>query len=429
MNREIKSIRAARSDAAAIKLEMTRYKARFVGIMSAVLGLAAIIAAIAAGGGEYLSLFAGAVVFVPLAALSGALKKRYNEGFKRDFVTAELSKVFDNLQYKPNERFSGGEIAGLDLFDHIDRIGGSDLIEASYKGTRFSQSDLTVQEVWTESEEDDNGHTREVERSRDVFRGRVMKFNFADAFRGETRVVSRDFGGARVPGPEWQSVETELAEFGQRFRVFARDPLDAMAALTPQMIEGIYYLERAVNVPVAFYFKGNSMYAFLTLGHDPFEASVKKTLLEARTQLSRDIKLITDFLDTMYFRRQEGGEISGRRSEAPVAGPSFAGYLTRRGKWAFSWILANLGRIVFAIYIVSAVYTFIKLPDGIILSTDITSETAVYAPTLGYLAVLTFFVVGFMFPLFKRLFSLTSIIGTGILLLFHYWFVSANIGG
>ncbi|GHV36851.1 hypothetical protein FACS1894187_12230 [Synergistales bacterium] len=73
-----------------------------------------------------------------------------------------------------------------------------------------------------------------------------------------------------------------------------------MAALTPQMIEGIYHLKRTLNVPVAFYFRVNSMYAFLLLGQ----------------------------------------------------------------------------RAVFALYAVSAVYTLIKLPDGIVLGTDVTSPLA-----------------------------------------------------
>jgi hypothetical protein len=428
MSREIKSIRAARGDATAMELEMTRWKARIAGIFAVVLGIGAFAAAAALGADGYLPIFAGAVVFWPLVIWSKVLRARYNASFKKNFVAAELSKVFGNLQYKPNESFSGGEVRGLGFFAHEDGIGGSDFIEADYNGARFSQSDLNVSEIWTETEEDEDGNKREVTRSREVFRGRMMKFDFADAFRGDVQVISGDFGGARLLDSHagWQSVETELAEFGEHFRVFARDPLDAMAALTPQMIEGIYYVERVVNRPVAFCFRENSMYAFLSTGRDSFEAG--KTLLESRDELTRDIKLVTDFLDTMYLKRQEGGAgapAPQRRRNMPASAPSLAGDLTRKGKRVGSFAAANIGRAVFGIYLLSAVYTFLKLPDGLVLSTNITNPDATSAPTLPYLAVLTVF----MLPALNRRMRITWLPYFAALLFFHYMFVSANTGG
>jgi hypothetical protein len=104
--------------------------------------------------------------------------------------------------------------------------------------------------------------------------------------------------------------------------------------------------------------------------------------------------------------------------------------------------------MVFILYAVSAVFTFVKLPDGIVLSSDITSETAVRVPTLGYLTILTVFLLEFMWPFLTRQrassianidgtplllrlgrIRITNIIGTAVLLLFHWSFVSANIGG
>ncbi|MDR0882922.1 MAG: DUF3137 domain-containing protein [Candidatus Adiutrix sp.] len=427
MSREIKSLKASRGDAAAMELERLRLKGRLLGILSVILGIAAFVVAAIYTESPTGSAIAAAVCFLPLWIRSLVLKRRYNDSFKENFVAIELSKVFDNLQYRPGGWFPGDEITALDFFSHIDAITGSDLIEADYQGVRFRQSDLTVNEVWTETETDDDGHTREEVKTRRVFSGRVMKFDFADAFRGDVQVISRDFDGARVSGAsaEWQSVETELAELGERFRVLARDQLDAMAALTPQMIEGIYYLERAVNVPVAFYFRGNSMYAFLSLDHDAFEATAQKTLLEARRQLSGDIKIVTDFLETMYFKRQEGDEPLRRRRNMPMAAPSLVANLTRQGKRVTSFFLVNFGRLLFAVYAVSAVYTLVKLPDGIVLSTDINSETAISASPFVYIAVLTVF----MLPLLGRRSWLKAITVSGLLLLIHFLFLSANLGG
>jgi hypothetical protein len=76
-------------------------------------------------------------------------------------------------------------------------------------------------------------------------------------------------------------------------------------------------------------------------------------------------------------------------------------------------------------YLLSAVYTFLKLPDGLALSTGVTGPDAASMPTLVYLAVLTVF----MLPLLNRRMRITWVPYFAALLFFHYLFVSANIGG
>ena len=149
-------------------------------------------------------------------------------------------------------------------------------------------------------------------------------------------VVRRDFSAARVlsnPG-SWQQVETELAAFEERFVVFAHDPLDAMRIMTPQMIEGIYFLDQKLDVPLAFRFKNGEMSVFMALTRDAFDVSGEKTLLEEQKLLEGNIRLIKGFLDTMYFRRGRrpaegnGKEEKTRKtaaSEAESAGSDTAG--------------------------------------------------------------------------------------------------------
>ena len=178
------------------------------------------------------------------------------------------------------------------------------MIRASYKGLRFEQCDIQLHHTWIETTQDRRGREVEMERSRLIFSGRAMRFDFAQPFRADVRVADRDFHGLGPTLSLWQEVRTELAGFDDRFQVMASDPHEAMMILTPQMVEAIYRLRVAVGVPLVLLFRDSSMYAFLALKHDPFEASLWRTLSESRAQLRRDIKLVTDFLDTMYFRRQ-----------------------------------------------------------------------------------------------------------------------------
>jgi hypothetical protein len=278
--------------------------------------------------------------------------------------------------------------------------------------------------------EDKDGDTREEERWRDVFRGRAMRFDFADKFRGRVQVISKDFDGAGVKSSrgKWQTVETELAEFGRHFDVFAIDPLDAMAALTPQMIEGIFYLKKALDVPTALYFIDNTMVVFKATGREAFDVSGKHTLLEERGLLQRDIALVTGFLDVMYFRPQEGAdsitEASVDRAEraasvAAAIGPSEAEKVARKAKRVAWTALGYLPIGVIVIFLASAVYGFIHLPSHIVAGWSSSGvSSAPLVPTLGYMIVMGFFII--LPALMNNLLSV-------FMLLLHLLFMSANL--
>jgi hypothetical protein len=245
--REKKSREASRGDEAFMKMEKTRSQAKWFRFFGVIAGIVVFVGGLYAGITPnvvlVLTVIAGAFFF----GYSATLMARYNASFKNTIVTAELSKVFDNLKYLPDARFSDGEIKGLGFFTSTDAIGGNDMIEADYKSKNataihFAQSDLSVAEKYTETVEDKDGRTREVERFRDIFRGRMMRFDFARPFRGEVLVLSKNFSGGRA-AKNWQSAETELDAFNRRFLTYAADSVDSMSALTPQMIEGIFYLD------------------------------------------------------------------------------------------------------------------------------------------------------------------------------------------
>lgn len=84
-------------------------------------------------------------------------------------------------------------------------------------------------------------------------------------------------------------METELAALQERFEIFAHDPLDAMRIMTPQMLEGMYYLDQKLDVPLAFHFENGEMLVFMALTRDAFDVSGQKTLLEERKLLEKDI--------------------------------------------------------------------------------------------------------------------------------------------
>ena len=189
-------------------------------------------------------------------------------------------------------------------------------------------------------------------------------------------------------------METELAAFEERFGVFAHDPLDAMRIMTPQMIEGIYFLDQKLDVPLAFRFKNGEMFVFMALTRDAFDVSGEKTLLEERELLEGDISLIMGFLDTMYFRggrRPAGGKGNEEEtretaaSEAASAGSDTAG-LSLPGRLSRIGIglqkpMRLLCRLVFwlpaVLWGISVAVAFLRLPDGIGISFSITGGSRI----------------------------------------------------
>ena len=311
-----KSLEAAGNDETSLMMDRMRIKARRTGIIGVIAWPVSFAAIVFSGvyisddflSGELsiqLTLLAASICSGVFLIRSGLMRAEYNRLFKDNFVAVELSKVYSGVRYEPSNWLGAGVISDLNFFKNADEMSGNDLIEASYKGIRFRQCDLSLIKITVKTDTDDDGNEKSREIRDNIFKGRAMAFEFQESFRGVVQVLQKTFQGAAVSAyDEWKRVETELIEFNNRFNVFAADPLDAMAVLTPQMIEGIYELEKSVNAPLAFYYTGKSMFVFISMRRNSFDTSGTRTLLQERELLKQDISLITELLDTMYFRRQ-----------------------------------------------------------------------------------------------------------------------------
>ena len=428
--RDAKSYKASRGDEALEAMEHLRLKAKALNIAGVVLGLATLVA------GVYCELpvevipLAGAGVYCFFLVWALVIKRKYNQSFKENIVKAELAKVLDNLHYEPGAMLEGDALINLNFFRNADRFSGNDLIIADYKGIHFSQCDMRVSEQYQVVEK---GETRT--RWRDIFRGRAMQFTLESLVEGKVRVVKRNFDAAKAatPADGWQKVETELDEFNTLFDVYAENPLDAMAILTPQMIEGIFFLCKALDFPVAFHFHENTMYAFMQLAHETFDVSHKKTLLEERAILERDIALVTGFFDIMYFKprsdrdtkdlqaERDRGSVSKRvATVAAVAGPTVGEKLSRKAVRATAKTIHYLSYAIIAVFLLSAVYTLYELPDTIRAGTTADSEEF---PTVLYLIVVGIFIIP---PAYMR--TIQSYAMAILLLMIHFFILSANLG-
>lgn len=462
MLREARSRKALAGDETARSIERTRTAAWIVWVVQIVSYPVVFVLTLAAGGGFGVALFVAIMIGLLFYLWAQKLRGRYNQEFKENIVSSLLKETFDNLRYLPDGRLDDKHLWDTNFFHSQSRMSGNDLIEADYAGKHFAQCDLVVEERYTTTSVDNDGVTTTQDCWRDVFRGRMMRFDLASAFRSGVQVVRWNFDAAKTassPG-SWKKVETELHDFNKTFGIYAEDPADAMTVLTPQMIEGIFRLDHQLNLPLALLFIDRSIYAFFPSARDAFDVSgkAKKTLLEERELLRGDIRTVTGFLDAMEYgmrdnrtfmaqiRPPEPARAEASASAAPVAGsvpkperPPLPAQLedparqfgSYKGKKLLLRLWRNPALILLAAYYISVVYALNKLPSqfgvGIhIVDGEVTLSQ--HIPTIVFLAAASFLVTRAALAVGRGPWTrnLIQVVILVIYLLVYWFFVSNN---
>ena len=399
-----KSLNAAKGDTTALRMEHTRILAGLASFLGWAAFPVVLAAALAMDMEPQPALISAGLCGAAALYCSHRLKYRYSLDFKEKLVRTELEKVFDNLSYKPEADIRNTPLLSQGILAPFSTVRCNDLIAASYHGIDFMQCDIRIQDreeaVTTGEDGNETGTGERREILTDVFSGRLMRFAQDSSARGPVQVIRYDFSADSLLHKQWQRVETELAAFEDRFRVYAEDPLDAMRIMTPQMIEAIYYLDQKLDVPLLFHFENGEMLVFIAQARDAFEVSGEKTLLEEKAQLKKDIALVTGFLDTMYFKERRTAADSEEKAEAAAdrtATASGATFDAFSPSGTLSGLRAQLhGPMLLlcqaafwlpvAVWGISVVYAFLCLPEGIALSFSFAGGTAELTDSCSTLA-------------------------------------------
>ena len=408
-----KSLSAAKGDDSALRMEHTRILAGLASFLGWAAFPVVLALALAMDMEPQPALISAGLCGAAALYCSHRLKCRYSLDFKEKLVRTELEKVFDNLSYKPEADIRNTPLLSQGILAPFSTVRCNDLICASYHGIDFMQCDIRIQDTeeavttGKDGNEPGTGERREV--LTDVFCGRLMRFAQDSAARGPVQVMRYDFSADSLLQKQWQRVETELAAFEERFRVYAEDPLGAMRIMTPQIIEAIYYLDQKLDVPLLFHFENGEMLVFIAQPRDAFEVSGGKTLLEEKELLKKDIALVTGFLDTMYFKGRRTEADGREKTEEPekTAAASGAALDAFSPSGTLSGLRSQLhGPMLLlcqtafwlpvAVWGMSVAYAFLCLPDGIALSFSFaggTAELSEFCSTPAYCAIGALFVL------------------------------------
>ena len=225
------------------------------------------------------------------------IEKVYYE-FKRSCVLNSLKSIFSDVAYNPSKGFSKEFIKNVGMLYTGDSFESNDYVSGKYKNISFEQSDIHIQKV--HEEKDSDGNVEKVWET--TFLGRVMVFDFNKKFKANLQVSSYLFDSATLPwSKKFSKVRMEDVEFNKNFNVYAEDEHEAFYLLTPQFMEKIKDVTRKLKCGVMFCFVDNKLHIAVDNSSDSFECNIFKPIDEKKIteEISRDIKLITDFVDEL----------------------------------------------------------------------------------------------------------------------------------
>ncbi len=221
--------------------------------------------------------------------------------FKETFVLNSLKSVFTDLNYEPEKGIAESVIRNTQMMDMGDRYSSNDYISAKYKNINVVQADVHIEEEHESTDSDGNTTTTWVT----IFRGKWMIFDFNKNFKANIQVSQKGFGNSRITNwgnkLKYKKVLMEDQSFNNEFRIYAQSEHDAFYILTPSMMERIKKLKNTINGKILLCFIDNKLHVGIQNNRDSFEHSIFKKIdeNEINEEISKDIKLITSFIDEL----------------------------------------------------------------------------------------------------------------------------------
>ncbi|MDR2531848.1 MAG: DUF3137 domain-containing protein [Oscillospiraceae bacterium] len=224
-------------------------------------------------------------------------KKRLKCIVSNNIVRGVLTDNFELAVYAPGSHIRQSIIEHTKLIQlNWNRISGSDLVEGTYRGVRFSFSDLLLRH------ETGSGKNRKIVTR---FKGQWLICELKKEIPWKICLRERGSDNKRTKS----TIETENIEFNQKFHIQAEDPHTAFYVLTPHFMEYIMKARRRANARTFMKFDGRQIHIALHNGRDLFEPYGKKlfvanNIVTLRMQMQWDVKYITGVIDELLYNEK-----------------------------------------------------------------------------------------------------------------------------
>lgn len=222
----------------------------------------------------------------------------FHKEFKNVFVLKSLQNIFEDVNYIPEKGFSEEFVDKIGMIDTGDSYSSNDYIFGKYKNITFEQSDIHIAERHEEEDKDGKKETEWVT----TFMGRLMIFDFNKNFKANIQVTNWLFSANTLPwNKKFSKVRMEDNEFNNLFAVFAESEHEAFYILTPHFMKKIKELTSKLKCGIMLGFVDNKLHIAVDNYKDSFEYNVFRPINEKEIEesITKDIKLITDFVDEL----------------------------------------------------------------------------------------------------------------------------------
>lgn len=243
----------------------------------------------------FLLIAGGIITFI---VVENRITKPYKRAYKEQLVKGILSEKIDDLRFYPHSGIDKETVKSTDMMSLGNIYQVNDLIEGSYNGVRFSQSDILIQQR-TSNEKNTTTTT--------YLKGRWLIFDFNKKFYCDLQVRDRHFAYAKKSGgwfsdrDKTEKLETESVEFNRTFKVYAENDSEAFYILTPHFMEALMKAKVQADGEVLFCFVDSKLHVAVNNKADSFEPPVWSPIDRetVRRSVTKDMSLITDLVDTL----------------------------------------------------------------------------------------------------------------------------------
>jgi hypothetical protein len=228
-----------------------------------------------------LSLGIGTIITIPVASIEPIFSNKMKM-LLSNMIEDTLKNNFELIEYNHDSHISKAMVRETNIYN-TDRIYGSDLFRANYKGVGFEFSDL-----WFYAKKKDNSG---------IPKGQWLAISM-------TKEINPPVTVSELPDIVWfkskqTKVEMENAAFNKQFMVFSEDPQKAFYVLTPHFMEFIMSLKQLPNCKLHLCFAGFHAHIMAYTGRNSFYPYDKDGygLNLLRNKMQREVDFIRRVID------------------------------------------------------------------------------------------------------------------------------------
>jgi len=247
-------------------------------------------------GGAGLMIY-GAIAITIMVIITYCISKannKFSSSFKRNIVKAELESVLGNVDYKPNDRFNDYTIKACGLFPAYSSYSGDDYFSADYKGRRYTQSDIHLQERDDYETTDSDGHSHTKTRYITLFRGRMIMFDSGVVSSTPVCVYDKRMRNIK------SDIQSDFNTFNQKYVIAADNETETFRILTPPMIDKIMLVGEKINAPMSVSFLQDKIFVAVSSGN-AFEANIEGdiTLTQQRERIKGEVAALVNTMESV----------------------------------------------------------------------------------------------------------------------------------